>query len=330
MDQELLDKFLVLNQTEVMQKQQHKFIPDYDQKSIVKNSDEKDKIPIFTPDFFKNKEVYISRHNRFADYPKHTHTFFEMNYCLRGNAREIVGNNPVDLSQGDILIVDVGTPHSIKALHENDILINILFRNKMNFSLDNLQELHKKRDIQSKFLLSNNQFSKYLIYRSTQTESHVQTLANLIIEEYFRPREFTNDLIKSYLDCFLILLSRNTSLHSSTMIGKHISNLVLNMIKDISLDYQTISLSGLAKATNYNRSYLGSTFKKETGTSFSKALTEQRLLSAYNLINTSSKPISEIIHEVGISNKTFFYKKFQDKFGQTPNEIRENAKKLHY
>lgn len=102
------------------------------------------------------------------------------------------------------------------------------------------------------------------------------------------------------------------------------------MIKEITQNYQNISLNNLARQTNHNRSYLGSTLKKETGISFSKALTDQRLLVAYNLINISNKPISTISHKVGISNQTFFYKKFQEKFGQTPNNIRKKKKQLHY
>lgn len=330
MNSKLIHKFLTLNQTERLQKRNHKFIPDYNQKSIVKNSNNKNLIPIFTPDFFKNKDVYINKHNRFADYPKHTHTFLEINYCLKGTAHEIVGNNSVTLSQGDILIIDVGTPHSIKALDNNDILINILLRNKVDYSIGKIIGTSKNANIHSKFLLSNDLFSKYLLYRSTQTEPQLQNLANLIIEEYFYPREFSNDLIKSYVDSFLILLSRNTTLYSEAMIGKNTSNLVSDMIKEITQNYQNISLNNLAKQTNYNRSYLGSTFKRETGISFSKALTNQRLLVAYNLINISNKSISTISHEVGISNLTFFYKKFQEKFGQTPNDIRKKDKQLHY
>ena len=306
MNEDLIHEFLTLNKTEALQKKDHKFIPDYDQKSIVKNSDNKDRITIFTPNFL------------------------EINYCLRGTAHEIVGSHPVTLSQGDILVIDVGTPHSIKALADNDILINILLRNKIDSSLGKIINSSKNANIHSKFLLSNDQFNKYLIYRSTQTESQLQNLADLIIEEYFQPGEFSDDLIKSYLDSFLILLSRNTSLYSGTMIGKNISHLVSDMIKEITQNYQNISLNNLARQTNHNRSYLGSTFKKETGISFSKALTDQRLLVAYNLINISNKPISTISHEVGISNQTFFYKKFQEKFGQTPNNIRKKEKQLHY
>ncbi|WP_168184602.1 helix-turn-helix domain-containing protein [Lactobacillus xujianguonis] len=134
---------------------------------------------------------------------------------------------------------------------------------------------------------------------------------------------FSKELLHSYLDAFLILLSRNTSLHSSKILTQQVPELVLLMLKEISQHYASVSLQGLAKKTNYNRSYLGSLFKTTTGKSFSAALTEQRLLAAYDLLTSTSLPIAEIINQVGLSNKTFFYQHFKVKFHKLPNQIRE-------
>lgn len=321
MDNKLLQQLKKLSPIEEKQINSRHFLPDYDEKSTI-NSNSYYKIPVFTEDFFKNKKIYISKHNRYADYPSHTHTFLEMNYMVSGHATEYIGKNKIELHKGDILILDVGTTHSIKALGTNDILINIIFKNNISFSLSNIRSMGQDSDILSKFLLANNQFSKYLIYRCTDTEDQIQTVVNQIIEEYFNPQKFSNKLMDCYLDAFLILLSRNTNLNSNTAIKDKISNVVLYMMKEISKNTKNISLTKLAKQTNYNRSYLGSLFKKETGRAFSDALTEQRLLTAYNLLTTTNLPISEIINQIGISNKTFFYKKFKSKFNILPNDVR--------
>lgn len=321
MDSKLLNQLKKLSPIEEKQINSRHFLPDYDEKSTL-NSNSYYKIPVFTEDFFKNKKIYISKHNRYADYPSHTHTFLEMNYMMSGHATEHIGKDKIELNQGDILILDVGTTHSIKALGTNDILINIIFKNNINFSLSNIRSMGQDTNILSKFLLANNQFSKYLIYRCVDTEDQIQTLVNQILEEYFYPKKFSNKLMDCYLDAFSILLSRNTILNSSTTIKNKIPNVVLYMLKEISKDTKNISLTTLAQKTNYNRSYLGSLFKKETGRSFSEALTEQRLLTAYNLLTTTNLPISEIIDRIGISNKTFFYKKFKSKFNIMPNNVR--------
>lgn len=322
MNKELINKLSKLNEIEKEQLMNKEFISDFAQRAPI-SKEQKYIIPVFTSSFFKNKDLFISKHNRFADYPTHTHTFLEMNYMLTGQAHEQIGQTKITLNKGDILILDAGTTHSIKALGKNDLLINFVFNNKLNFSFDRLKQLSQNADVQSKFLFSNNS-SNYLIYRAHNTEGAIQEVANLIIDEYFNPKKFSNALMHSYLDSFLILLSRNTTLHSSTLVEKNISNLVLNMIRNISENYQTISLTKIAQKYNYNRSYLGVLFKKQTGTSFSDALTDQRLLMANNLLINSSLPVSQIIYKVGISNKTFFYKKFKQKFGKTPEQVRES------
>lgn len=321
MDTKLMKKLAKFTDIEESQLESQQFKPDFKDKSLMQRS-KSFQIPIFTDEFFKNRKIYISKHNRFADYPKHTHTFLEMNYMLRGNATEVVNNNKIVLHQGDILILDVGSTHSIKALGNHDLLMNIIFRNNIDFSLANLRNLSDKTNIISKFLLANDQYSQYLIYRAKNTEGQVQTITNQIIEEYYNPGEFSNKLLDNYLNALLILLSRNTDLNSSITIKKQLSNLVLYMLKEISQNYQSVSLEALAKKTNYNRSYLGTLFKNETGSPFSKALTDQRLLSAYDLLCSSNLSISSIMIRVGISNRTFFYNKFKEKFHLTPNEVR--------
>ncbi|MGQ5708706.1 AraC family transcriptional regulator [Lactobacillus sp. PSON] len=321
MNKKLLNKLMELTDIEKEQLKSHKFYSDYTDKSIM-SSNSYYKIPVFTEDFFKNQKIYISKHNRYADYPNHTHTFLEMNYMINGHATEYISGEKVVLNSGDILILDVGTSHSINALGSNDLLLNIIFKNDISFSLSNIRSLGQDRNIISKFLLANSQFSKYLIYRCQDTEDQIQIIANQIIEEYYNPQTFSKKLMDCYLNAFMILLSRNTSLNSNKVIKSQTPNLVLYMLKEISKNPKTVSLNLLAEKTNYNRSYLGSLFKKETGQSFSYALTEQRLLSAYDLLSTTDLPITDIIEKIGISNKTFFYKKFEEKFNTKPSAIR--------
>lgn len=321
MDSTTLAEFYKLSDIEQKQLQDQQFHADFDSKSIMKKESIY-KIPVFTEDFFKNQNVYISKHNRFAAYPTHTHTFLEMNYMLAGHAIEHIGKSEIKLNQGDMLILDIGTTHSIEPLSADDIMINIIFRNKIDFSISNIQRLGQYNNIVSKFLLANDHLNKYLIYRSNHTEGQVQTVADSIIKEYFHPQKFSKMLIDSYLRSFIILLSRNTTLYSSDVVQNQMPDMVLYMLKEISKDPKGCSLNKLAEKTSYNRSYLGSLFKKSTGQSFSEALTDQRLLDSYNLLTSTSMPISEITERVGISNKTFFYRKFKNKFHQLPNEIR--------
>lgn len=47
---------------------------------------------------------------------------------------------------------------------------------------------------------------------------------------------------------------------------------------------------------------------------------------ASTLLSNSDMPIYEIANEIGYQNLNFFYKKFENYFGVTPNEFREKNK----
>ncbi|MCC3378225.1 AraC family ligand binding domain-containing protein [Paenibacillus farraposensis] len=67
----------------------------------------------------------LSKHHRFADMPLHNHDFIEMNYMYSGKCRQMIDGKEIGLEQGQICIIDTHVPHSIYALGENDILVNL-------------------------------------------------------------------------------------------------------------------------------------------------------------------------------------------------------------
>ena len=271
--------------------------------------------------FFRN----LSRHNRFAPYPLHRHTFLEINYMLRGSADQTVDGNLVHLDQGDLILLDVGTSHSISALGENDLLINILFRNT-NISLDLLKELKGQGSVLFNFLLKEEDERKatrdFVVFRTDNNFRLRETLDD-IIDEYFTNQQFSDLMLKSYLNILLAQLIRNYSVQIPE--DGATKQLVVNMLSDITNEYATVSLKELSERYCYNRNYLSNIFKKEVGITFSEVLNRQRITEAHRLLVTTGLPISDIMGEVGITNKSFFYKKYEEMYKITPGKSRRNG-----
>ena len=144
---------------ETRQKETGKHIPDYDNQ----NAD----LPRLTNDLFlANRSIYISKHNRYAPYPKHTHQFLELNYVLQGQCQQIINDTPYTFYEGDILLMDAGSAHAIEALGEDDLLINIVFKDTQ-ISLKNLEELQGQNSILYQFLL--------------KSHTHIQSAENFIV-----------------------------------------------------------------------------------------------------------------------------------------------------
>lgn len=76
------------------------------------------------------KQAAISggKHSRFNAYPVHIHPWVEFNYMYSGSCVQRVNGIPVELKEGQTLLLDQNTVHEIPILGENDILLNIFIR----------------------------------------------------------------------------------------------------------------------------------------------------------------------------------------------------------
>lgn len=331
LNQRVLNMLQTLSPLEVKQEKNHQYLEDMPQQAISKQLSQIKKFKVLNNYFFRNRDVYISKHNRFAPYPTHTHTFLEMNYMLTGHAEQLVNDKKVVLHQGDLLLLDVGTRHSIGMLSQNDLLINILFRNS-NININFLNDLRRSRSVLYDFLLKsavkkNDESQKYLIFRTANNKEISQILDN-IIEEYFLKKEFSDTMIKAYLQLLITSLVRNyhdvTEHHEKSKTKK----LVIAMLNEIDEKYASITLEKLAKKYCYNRNYLSNLFKKEVGKSFSEIVLQKRLIQAHTLIVSTTLPISKIIEKIGISNKTYFYKKYYEFYKEKPTTCRQQENQL--
>lgn len=284
---------------------------------------EKDHAPVLNDHFFRNKRIYVSKHNRYAPYPEHSHTFFEINYMLRGSCDEVVDGEKVHLDTGDILLMDIGSRHSIGYLGANDLLINILFRDR-DINLELLNGLRSSQSVFYEFLLDRKLGGRgdihHLLFSHAQVDE-VQDTLDRIIDEYYLQRQFADTMISGYMSILIAQLVRNYHVKVKKPASKS-QQLVLEILQDIDSDFQTVSLEKLAVKYKYNRNYLSNVFKRETGTTFSETLNKQRMLNAHILLTSTALPVSEVMKRVGIRNKAFFYRKYMGYYQKTPGSNR--------
>lgn len=86
-----------------------------------------------------------------------------------------------------------------------------------------------------------------------------------------------------------------------------------------------ITLDELAKVTNFEKSYFVRFFKKETGTTPFKMLSEMRLERASDLIVSTDMKINEIAESLGYNTLSFFISEYKKRFGLTPAIHRSNV-----
>jgi two-component system response regulator YesN len=87
---------------------------------------------------------------------------------------------------------------------------------------------------------------------------------------------------------------------------------------------EDFSRQDLADYFQLNHDYLVRLFKKETGTSISEYILEERMNKAINLLTRTNIPISEISLKVGYANFSYFSKVFKNTTSLNPQEFRKN------
>lgn len=268
--------------------------------------------------FLKNRKVYISKHSRFADFPEHSHNFLELNYMLSGSIKQIINGNEEILHTGDILLMSKNAIHFVSAPGASDLLINLMFPVE-NIDFESLESIMHKNNYVFNFLLenmTNKKDSAYIIFRSSK-HAVIKHLLDQIIDKYYSNSHFANEIIRLNVSILFMELIENVpfEVHKNTYQQTE-NNIIFRILRMIHEDFRTITLSKLAKEFSYNENYLSNLIKNKTGKSFKEIQTKERLERAKLLIENADLTIDEIIYEVGWLNKSHFYRKYKEFYGE--------------
>ena len=314
-----LETFLLKETEHEKQQKSLGFIPDLKDTQIIDGI-----MQLPNALFFNNKDIYISKHNRYADYPEHSHQFLELNFMFKGTCHQVINGKDFTLQEGDLLLMDSGSRHSISALGKEDILINILFQNN-NVSLEWLTQLQGQNSLIYQLLLANStthHHSNYLTL-STKNNKHVQHIIQQMMTEYFMSHDFSQQIISQYLPILFYELARNLGQIDHRQKIELEETPYLQVLRLIDKHYQDLTLANLAQELNFNKNYLSNLIKEKSGKTFTELITQKKLMKAKLLLQSTRMPIYEIAQSIGFSNKTYFYNKYRAYFGNSPKDDRQ-------
>ncbi|OEK00839.1 hypothetical protein BFP97_04640 [Roseivirga sp. 4D4] len=102
----------------------------------------------------------------------------------------------------------------------------------------------------------------------------------------------------------------------------------LNEIILENLDKGEFGVKELVETSGYSQSRLNQIVTQQTGLSPVKIILEIRLLKAYEFIAKSKyQTVSEVCFAVGINSKSYFFKKFKERFGITAGDLMKKHSK---
>lgn len=128
---------------------------------------------------------------------------------------------------------------------------------------------------------------------------------------------------------FLIVMSRLVKSASENIEIRRANNLVKYAKKFIEDNYSSpITVKDIAAQLRIDRTYLYRLFIECDGISPSDYLRDVRMFAAARMLCDSNIPISVVAENAGFCNISYFYKRFNEEFGMSPKQYRENRKKM--
>ena len=194
------------------------------------------------------------------------------------------------------------------SLDESDLaksLLNYISNGMVSGSL--LQKLHLDWTQQIGIYLDQNGVSAHKLFQNAHHDFLFQRKFHSIesFEEYFNyywshARNFVTD-------------------------AENQKNSIQRIIEYIDHHYkEDLSRTTLADMVYLSADHLARVFKKETGETLVKYITDKRIHAAKELLSDTKTPISQVASEVGYDNYSYFTKIFKEKTGVSPGDYRKH------
>lgn len=260
---------------------------------------------------------------------RHSHEFVELTYVLDGRGRHIVGDESMDVSAGDMFIIDLWVEHEYVAEgNEKFTLCNCLFYPEFLtrvITAENFIEL--AYDMFFSGYAEEKGAKGYLCLQNADT-SEIRSYILSMVREQEEKAEGYLKVIRSLLTAVLIKMFRLCALNARAPLPSFQRRLVGEVIDYISgHDTKSLSVSEISQAMFFSPSYLSRLFKQHTNRSLVKFIQEKKIETAAELLVGTARPVEQIMSEVGYSDKKHFYELFYKSFGMTPGEYRQKKPK---
>ena len=107
---------------------------------------------------------------------------------------------------------------------------------------------------------------------------------------------------------------------------EHQSNLIQRITDYIDHHYkEDISRTKLAEMVFLSPDHLARVFKRDTGETLVKYITDKRMAAAKEMLSQSDTPIYQVALQVGYDNYSYFTKAFKQKVGLSPGDYRKQC-----
>lgn len=252
-----------------------------------------------------------------AGFPLHWHDEFEIILVTYGRGEFSVGKTCYLCNKDDIILIPPGAIHSIaRNGYEYVEYFNILF--SLSLLEENPDSLCHRRYLSR--LAADARLRAYHLPRNTPLNRRLFPLVSDLVE-HRRETEGYELMIKARL--FEIMHDIRDEIAEPSRSGKSQAGRLRSVLSFVAAHFpERISVEAAAEACALSPSRFMKVFREETGMSFVQYLNDYRLEAAAEQLSAGNSSVTEAAVQNGFDNISYFIRKFQEKFGCTPNSFR--------
>lgn len=257
----------------------------------------------------------------------HRHNFLEMAYIIDGEATHVLGEDRCRQRAGSLSIINYNQQHSIVTT-EGPIDVMNIYLDLGRYHLPDVP-VELRGALQSIIPLHplfGYKQNRIIHLELPQPKATGELLKAMLTEQEFERAGFV-EAMNCYFKIFLMILCRAAR---DAGIGPNVGDLAAGDRKFEGLRQHLdgacaseISLEGLSRRMNMNKTYLCRKFKEYTGKTIFNYVLHKRLEKAMYLLRASDEKIVAIAIQSGFNDLSNFNKAFKSILKTTPSQYRK-------
>jgi len=259
--------------------------------------------------------------------PDHSHNYVELVYMYSGSTTQVINKTKrIILETYDLLLLRQGTSHAIEPAGEDDIAVHFFLMPEF-FSHPSLitEDGSILRHFIAGAVSENHSVADYLHFRLQDILPARNLLENMIwslmVEK--KCRQEINQATMSMLIMELLHDADKVESHDTVQYEEQIA---LTAYQYLENNFSTATLEEFSLKIMQPTYYVSRLFKRYYQMTFTECLQLIRLCRAANCLTASSKPVEEIIQEIGYENSSYFHRLFKERYGLTPKQYRDKSR----
>lgn len=251
----------------------------------------------------------------------HRVSFFELVYIVSGTGQQVINDNTIDYKPGHLFLLAPEDAHHFYFGTTTQLFFIRI--NNIYFKSDSGNLLRKTEQI-----LSLSSKEPGCVLRNEEDKITVKGIMKALIYEHENQKLYSGELITSYIQTLLVIVSRNIMHSSSEIVKLNADNRLVAIMQYIHTNiYHAEKLRAATISDFFNMSvtYLGKFFKSQTNETLQTYIEQYKLKLIENRLKHSDLRIVEIADQFEFTDKSHLYRFFKKHHGLGPLAYRKNG-----